>query len=311
MPRLKRFLSEVKQGIVPQTLWMYEDVGHTQEAKKELLGYVDFQHTENVLNTLKPPRLIQRILQIGTNADAGDIVIDFFSGSASTAHAVLAQNLEDGGNRRFIMAQYPEPLPEPEPHLDTIADMGRVRVRRVIERIQAAAEAGNDPQLSLDLSDEDADIDAARQDLGFKVFKLAPSTFRRWESPAEAEHLEQQLSYFDAGLKDDADLQHVIYEVLLKEGYSLNARIEPLALPANTVYRITDEVAARPEDEDADPAEPQGPPPSFYLCLDDAVAIETLDALPLDDQTTFICLDNALNDSQKVNLALQCVLKTV
>jgi adenine-specific DNA-methyltransferase len=311
MPALKRFLSEVKQGIVPQTLWMYEDVGHTQEAKQELLAHVDFQHTENVLNTLKPPRLIQRMLQIGTDVDTEDIVVDFFSGSASTAHAVLAQNLEDGGNRRFVMVQYPEPLPEPEPNLDTIADMGRRRVRRVIERVQAAADDGHDPQLSLDLDDEDAGVDADLQDLGFKVFTLAPSTFRRWESPAEAEDLEQQLSYFDEGLKDGADRQHVIYEVLLKEGYSLNSQIELLALPSNTVYRITDEVVERPEDEDTDQEAPQGPPPSFYLCLDEAIAIETVDALPLDDQTTFICLDNALNDAQKVNLALQCVLKTV
>jgi adenine-specific DNA-methyltransferase len=113
MPAQKRFLTEVQQGMVPQTLWFYKDVGHTQEAKKELLKYVKFTDNENVLNSVKPPRLIQRMLQIATTADSGDLVLDFFGGSASTAHAVLSQNETDGGNRRFISVQLPEPLPAP------------------------------------------------------------------------------------------------------------------------------------------------------------------------------------------------------
>ena len=199
----------------------------------------------------------------------------------------------------------------------SIADIGKERIRRVIARMQTDDEDGEEspPQLALDLDSKghSAEVEVP-QDLGFKVFKLAPSTFRRWESPAETEALENQLSYFDEGLKDDADLQHVIYEVLLKEGYSLNSIIEPLALGTNTVYRIAEPKGLAPEPPEQDEsARPLGssPPPSFYLCLDEAIAPETVDALPLDDQTTFICLDNALNDSQKVNLALQCVLKTV
>ncbi len=289
MPRLKRFLSEVKQGIVPQTLWLHEAVGHTQEAKRALLAHVSFKQTENVLNTLKPPRLVQRMLQIGTDEQDNDIVLDFFSGSASTAHAVLAQNREDSGNRQFILVQYPEPLPKPEPHLDTIADMGRVRVRNVITRMEAE-DAGK-----LDLHPD--------EDLGFKVFKLAPSTFREWTRPADAAELQQQLSYFDAGMKDDADPLHALYEVLLKEGYSLNARIEALELAVNRVHRICQPAAAA---EGAAPADS-----CFYLCLDDEIHDATLDALPLDDQTVFICQDTALDDSQKVNLALQCVLRVV
>jgi len=108
MPRLKRFLSEVKQGIVPQTLWKYEDVGHTQEAKKELLEFVKFENTDNVLDTVKPTRLIQRMLQLATQPSEKDLVVDFFAGSAATAHAVFQQNKEDNGNRRFVMIQLPE-----------------------------------------------------------------------------------------------------------------------------------------------------------------------------------------------------------
>ena len=81
MPRLKRFLSEVKAGIVPQTLWSYDEVGHTQEAKKELLDFVHFQQTENVFNTVKPTRLLRRILQLTTSSDTEELIFDFFAGS--------------------------------------------------------------------------------------------------------------------------------------------------------------------------------------------------------------------------------------
>jgi site-specific DNA-methyltransferase (adenine-specific)/adenine-specific DNA-methyltransferase len=107
MPRLKRYLSDVKDGVVPQTMWFYKDVGHTQEAKKELLELVDFDTSDDVFITPKPTRLIQRILQIAT--DKNSIVLDSFAGSGTTGHAVLKQNIEDGGSRRFIQV---EMLPE-------------------------------------------------------------------------------------------------------------------------------------------------------------------------------------------------------
>jgi adenine-specific DNA-methyltransferase len=220
------------------------------------------------------------MLQIATSDEEPDIILDFFAGSSTTAQAVLELNREDGGNRRFAMVQIPEKVDATE--FSTIADIGTERIRRVIAQMQAADEG------KLDLRPD--------EDLGFKVFKLAPSTFREWERPADAEALEAQLSYFDAGLKDGADRTHALYEVLLKEGYSLNARIEDLELETNRVYRI-----CQPADADR----------CFYLCLDDALVDETLDALPLDDQTVFICQDAALDDSQKVNLALGCILKTL
>ena len=119
MPRLKRYLSEVKEGVVPQTLWLQTDVGHTQEAKKELVGILDFEKSEDVFNTVKPTRLIERILQVATDKDS--IVLDSFAGSGTTAHAVLALNKEDAGNRRFVMI-------ECEDYVDSIT---AERVRRV------------------------------------------------------------------------------------------------------------------------------------------------------------------------------------
>ncbi len=103
MPRLKRYLTDVKDGVVPQTMWFYKDVGHTQEAKKELLELVDFNTSVDVFITPKPTRLIQRILQIATDKDS--LVLDSFAGSGTTGHAVLKQNAEDGGSRHFIQVE--------------------------------------------------------------------------------------------------------------------------------------------------------------------------------------------------------------
>jgi adenine-specific DNA-methyltransferase len=119
-PRLKRFLSEVRQGLVPQTLWPYNEVGHTQDAKKELLSILEFDTSGDVFVTPKPTRLIERVLQIATDKDS--IVLDSFAGSGTTAHAVLKQNRSDGGTRRFILI-------EMEDYADSLT---AERVRRVI-----------------------------------------------------------------------------------------------------------------------------------------------------------------------------------
>jgi adenine-specific DNA-methyltransferase len=117
-PRLKRFLTDVRVTLPPQTLWTFEEVGHSDEAKKEVAQI--FSRTDSPFATPKPMRLIQRILEIGTKKDS--IILDSFAGSATTAHAVLAQNKKDGGNRRFILC-------EMEDYADTLT---AERVRRVI-----------------------------------------------------------------------------------------------------------------------------------------------------------------------------------
>ena len=126
MPRLKRYLSEVKKGVVPQTLWLHTNVGHTQDAKKELVSTLDFERSEEVFNTVKPSSLIRHILQIATDKDS--IVLDSFAGSGTTAHAVLALNREDGGNRRFVLV-------ECEDYVDSIT---AERVRRVVKGVPTA-----------------------------------------------------------------------------------------------------------------------------------------------------------------------------
>lgn len=120
IPAPKIFLSEVRSGRVPQTFWDWPDVGHTQDAKKELISILDFGSSEDVFVTPKPVRLLERVLELATNGDS--IVLDSFAGSGTTAHAVLEANAKDGGSRRFILV-------ECEDYADTLT---AERVRRVI-----------------------------------------------------------------------------------------------------------------------------------------------------------------------------------
>lgn len=127
IPAPKIFLTEVKQGVVPMSMWYYKDVGHTQEGKKELLDLIEFDNSEEVFITPKPTRLIQRILQIASDKDS--IILDSFAGSGSTGHAVLQQNSEDGGNRRFIEVEMLEAVA----HKITVP-----RTKKAIENITAS-----------------------------------------------------------------------------------------------------------------------------------------------------------------------------
>ena len=130
VPAPKIYLSEVKQGIVPQTLWRHEEVGHSQEAKKELLEILEFGSSAEVFSTPKPVRMIERILRIATKP--GDLVLDFFAGSGTTAHAVMKLNAEDGGKRRFILVSSTEATGE-ERDKNLCRDVCAQRVRRVAQ----------------------------------------------------------------------------------------------------------------------------------------------------------------------------------
>ena len=283
MPRLKRYLLEVKRGVVPQTLWRYKDVGHTQEAKKELLKYVTFEKTANVLNSVKPPRLIRRMLQIATSVETEDLVLDFFGGSGSTAQAVLQQNAEDGGNRRFIVVQFPEPLPEPEKGLATIFDMARMRASNVIKELREAADSR---QAELDMESSDK----ASRDLGFQCYTLAESNFRIWDSeaaPTDAEGLARQLELYAENVLSGKSRQEILYELILKSGFPLHVPIEERKVESSTVYWVESG--------------------SLVICLEDRVTRELLRAIVELKPRRVLCLDHAFgeNDQLKTNTVLE------
>lgn len=129
-PMIKRFRSDVMDGRVPQTWWPYEEVGHTKEAKEELNEAVGLAEGDAVFSTPKPTRLIDRILRLST--DTTDLVLDFFAGSGTTAHAVHKLNKEDGGNRRVVLVSSTEATAD-EPQKNLCRDVCATRVRRVIE----------------------------------------------------------------------------------------------------------------------------------------------------------------------------------
>ena len=189
---------------------------------------------QNLVDYPKPVELIKFLVSLNTQSN--DIVLDFFAGSSTTAQSVLELNREDGSNRRFIMVQLPEPTKEEKPAkqagFDTIAEIGKERIRRVINKMNE--EQNGDPPLEERTTPED---------LGFKVFKLAESNYRQWAGVEEKEPKKyiQTLELFEDPLLPDWKLENIIYEVALKEGYNLNATIEELKrVEANTAHRVTD-----------------------------------------------------------------------
>ena len=223
-PAVKRYLSEVANGRTPQTLWFYEEVGHTQDAKKTLLKYVQFQHTENVLNSVKPVELIQRVLQLAGQPNDGDIVLDFFSGSATTAHAVLKQNAEDGGNRRFIGVQIAEPLPKPEPGMASIFEMGQKRIRNVAKELRKG--------------------DTTRPlDLGFRVLKIDTSNMASVYYASDALN-QAKLDLFVDNIKPDRTAEDLLFQVMLDWGVDLALPIEKKAIRGKDVFFVDGDALA-------------------------------------------------------------------
>jgi adenine-specific DNA-methyltransferase len=215
-PKLKRFLSDVKDGVSYSTIWDFVPLNNSGSSEiANLLGNL------NIFDTPKPAGLIEELLNLGSNKN--DIVLDFFSGSSTTAHAVLNLNKEDGGSRKFIMVQLPEKCDEKseayKAGYKTIAEIGKERIRRVIKKIKA------DPQTELDI-----DSANGKQDLGFKVFKLQKSNFKIWRSDIKTEEeLVAQLTLHIDPVDEDATIENILYELLLKSGVPLTAKIEEKA----------------------------------------------------------------------------------
>ena len=209
VPRYKRFLSDVKQSMTPMTVWDYSEVGHSQDAKKKLN---DLFEGRAMFDYPKSVDLIKRCLQLYTNKDS--IILDFFSGSATTAHAVMKLNAEDGGNRSFICVQLPEKTEEKSEAFNAgyknICEIGKERIRRAGEKIRE---------------------DATDLDIGFKVFKLDSSNLKKWnntptkDADEVAKRIQMSLDYLE---KDRTELD-LVYEIMLKYGIDLTLPITKTA----------------------------------------------------------------------------------
>jgi adenine-specific DNA-methyltransferase len=223
MPRIKRFLSEVKSGKVPQTLWTYEEVGHTQEAKKELLSFVQFPDSDSTFETPKPTKLLKRILQIATAPKEDALVLDFFAGSGSMSHATFALNAEDGGNRRAIAVQIAESLnlPAGNSHaLQTIADVCKERIRNAGAKIKS-----------------DTALTAPNLDTGFRVVKIDSSNMRDVYYAPDAVEQGNLLAQVD-NIKPDRTSEDLLFHVLVDQGVDLALTIAEETISGKKVFFV-------------------------------------------------------------------------
>lgn len=220
MPLAKRYLCDVQDGLVPVTLFSREFAGDSSQAKKQIDSL--FEECKGVFDYTKPVKLITRLLQIGSNPE--DIVLDFFSGSATTAHAVMQLNAEDGGNRKFIMVQLPEETDEKseayKAGYKNICEIGKERIRRAAKKI-----AEENPNATFDG--------------GFRVFKMDESNMNDvYYSPAE--YSQDLLSMLESNVKSDRNDLDLLFGCLLEWGLPLSLPYSSEQIDGCTVHNYND-----------------------------------------------------------------------
>lgn len=217
MPRIKRYLADVQQGMTPTTIWKYEEVGHNQEGRQELKKLFD---DKGYFDGPKPQRLMAKILTVAA-VDNSSIVLDFFSGSASTAEAILHYNVKVNKNVKYIMVQLPEDIPaDSDAYHDgyrTICDIGEERIRRAGKKIKE--ETG-------------ADID-----YGFRCFKVDSSNMKDvYYKPADMQ--QNQMDLFADNIKEDRTPEDLLIQVMLDLGVLLSSKIEEIEIAGKKVFSV-------------------------------------------------------------------------
>ncbi|MHB8092512.1 MAG: site-specific DNA-methyltransferase [Syntrophales bacterium] len=221
VPRIKRFLSESKQGLTPSTLWFAKDVSANENAKKELS---ELFNKRVIFDSPKPIGIVKRMLELCTSSDGSDIILDFFSGSATTAHATMQLNAEDNGNRKFIMVQLPEPCDEKSEAFKagykTIAEIGKERIRRAGKKIK-----------------EESPMTTQNLDIGFRVFKVDTSNMKDvYYTPDELK--QDNLELFKDHIKPDRRPEDLLFQVFLNWGLDLTLPITKETIDGKTVFVV-------------------------------------------------------------------------
>lgn len=209
--RRKTYLADV-DGLMVTNLWPHTEVGHTDEAKKELKALFD---GDIPFDTPKPVRLLNRIVQIATDEDS--TVLDFFSGSATTAHAVMQHNASDSAHRKFILVQIPENV---DNKYGNLCEIGKERIRRAGKKIK-----------------EESPLTTQDLDTGFRVLKLDSSNMQDvYYTPSEFN--EQKL--FDDNIKPDRTEEDLLFQTMIDLGIELSAKIEKRSIAGKTVWSVSD-----------------------------------------------------------------------
>lgn len=285
-----RFPEDTYRDLVRQDLILYgEDEKRIIKIKKYLKDYEDtlrsvivmdgrlgsydlkrvFDTEEKLFDNPKPVDLILQLASYVCDRDS--LILDMFAGSCTTAEAIIRLNKADKGDRKVICAQLPEKCAEDTAAYRngfmTIADFGRDRIRRVIENIQNETE----------------------ERIGFKSFELSPSNFKQWrgDSIETAEELAQQMALFAKGEKDGAQVEDVLYELLLKYGQELTTQVEKIELASGIVFAIHERQ---------------------MLFVIESFTEEMIEPLLVMNPREIIAVDSVFQDSDelKTNLDLQC-----
>ena len=269
VPSIKMYLSEAR-NLTPINFWGHEYAGNTDDGTKELNNLMGTK----VFDNPKPSLLVKRVLEHVSNSES--IILDFFSGSGTTAHAILDLNRQDGGKRKFILVQLPEICTEGseafKAGFSTIADISKERIRRVINKIEEEIEGK-------------LDYAGKVLDLGFKVYKLDKSNFKIWDAAdlSDPDELSKQLELHVDHVDPDSEQEDILYELLLKSGFELTTKVEKIELADKDVFSIADGM--------------------LLICLEAELTKEVIRAMADKEPARVICLDTGFknNDQLKTN----------
>lgn len=270
----KLFLTE-NNGSIPETIW--DDTSNAANAADEIKNLFGYQ----VFDTVKPIPYIERMLKLQTSSN--DIILDFFSGSGTTAHAVMSLNAKDGSQRKHIQVQLPEPTDVDSPAykegLRTISDIAKERIRRAGEKIKA--------DYADKLTERDLPLDT-----GFRVYKLADSNFTKWssDSATDKDSLQQHLLGLRESSNDAASEEDLLTEVLLKQGISLTAPINHSDVDGLSVWTVGDNLVCA------------------YLNERQKPSLDQLRSVAANEPAKLIVLEDAFqgDDELKTNLVQIC-----
>jgi len=280
-PARKEFLSEYENK---QQLVTYLGLFATKATTEKLYSLFN---NEKVFNNPKPETLITFLIRATTKKE--DLVLDFFSGSATAAHGVMQINAEDGSNRKFILVQLQEEVTNDnkaaydflinEKKNLNICEIGKERIRRAGKKIK-----------------EDAGLNTGNLDTGFKVFRLAPSNYKAWENYKGTDVKQLEELFKEDSLKPVWKEENLLCEVMLLEGFPLDSNIETLPhFKKNKVKKISSDFHEN----------------TLFVCFDKEIHKETVETLNLSDKDRFICLDSAVDDKSKIRLEDKNLIKTL
>lgn len=262
-PRKKRFLKDVQDGRTPSTLWLAEEVGHNQSATREVKILFD---DEKLFDFPKPVAYIEQFLRVASEENC--TILDFFSGSATTAHAVMQLNAEDGGKRKFIMVQLPEETDEKseayKAGYQNICEIGKERIRRAGKKIK-----------------DENPLNTQNLDTGFRVLKCDTSNMKDvYYSPADFDM--NLLDLMADNIKEDRTPEDLLFQVMLDLGVTLSSKIEETTIAGKKVFDVAD---------------------GFLIaCFDKDVNDETIKAIAQKQPYYFVMRDSSLaNDSVATN----------